>query len=68
MSKPRIINTVMPKDFHTVLKLEATLEGKTMTKYMSEIARDATTNGLSISKIIKERERQHEKKKFTLQF
>jgi len=60
--------SLIPKKFHDVIKLEATIAGKTMTKYLNELANEAERRNTTTTSIIKERRIEHDKKKFTFRF
>ena len=57
-----------PKSFHSVIKLEATMAGKTMTKYLDELATDAARQNKSIGTLIKEKRSKKNDKKFNITF
>ncbi len=67
-SKKRHILHV-PIRFHTVLKYEATLEGKTMTKYMDDIADELEDENGTVRNFLKRQKKtgKNEKKKFTFE-
>lgn len=44
---------LIPEKFHSVLKIESSLEGKTMTRYLDDIANEVERDNGSIKNFIK---------------
>jgi hypothetical protein len=70
MSKVKRKMLLIPAKFHTVLKSEANLEGKTMTRYMDDMVRDVENDHGSVRAFIKREKKigKNDKKKFNFGF
>lgn len=59
----KVVNQKIPSEFRDIIKLESTLAGKTMTRYLRDLARESERTNISIQHLLKEKRRSSNVKK-----